>query len=55
MALTRISALFLVILFFSGIAGCGKIGPLYLPDESQAPSEESAQKITVDNSENKQD
>jgi len=55
MALTRISALFLVILFLSGSGGCGKIGPLYLPDESQAPSEESVQKITVDKAENKQE
>lgn len=42
MALRRISALFLVILFLSGFSGCGKIGPLYLPDESQAPEEKPA-------------
>jgi len=55
MALRRISALFLVILFISGFSGCGKIGPLYLPDESQAPKEEPAQKITVDKPVNKQE
>jgi len=48
MALRRISALFLVILFLSAFSGCGKIGPLYLPDESQTSKEEAAQKITGD-------
>jgi len=55
MALRRISALFLVILFLSGISGCGKIGPLYLPDESPAPKEESVQKITGDKPANQQE
>lgn len=53
MAVTRISALFLVIVFLSALSGCGKIGPLYLPDEPQAPSEEPVQKLTVDKPENK--
>jgi predicted small lipoprotein YifL len=33
MPLTRISALFFIILFISGISSCGKTGKLYLPDE----------------------
>jgi predicted small lipoprotein YifL len=33
MALIRISALFLLILFVLGTGGCGKTGALYLPDE----------------------
>jgi len=55
MALTRISALFLVILFLSGFSGCGKIGPLYLPDETEKASEEAVQKVTADKPENKQE
>jgi len=39
MALTRISALFLIMLFISGLSGCGKTGPLYLPDETPASKE----------------
>ena len=55
MALRRISALFLVILCLSAFSGCGKIGPLYLPDESQVTKEEAAQKITADNPANQQE
>lgn len=29
----RISALFFAMLLASGLSGCGKTGPLYLPDE----------------------
>jgi len=35
MAWIRISALFLMMLFITGITACGKMGPLYLPDESE--------------------
>jgi len=55
MALRRISALFLVILFLSAFSACGKIGPLYLPDESQATKQEAAQKISVDKPANQQE
>jgi len=33
MAWIRISALFIMMLFITGITACGKTGPLYLPDE----------------------
>ena len=39
MAVTRISALFFIILFIIGLSGCGKTGPLYLPDESKVNKE----------------
>ena len=42
MAVIRISALFFIILFFSGLSGCGKTGPLYLPDDTQVNSGKSA-------------
>lgn len=29
----RISALFFAMILISGLSGCGKTGPLYLPDE----------------------
>ncbi len=32
MAAKRISALFFMMLFISALNGCGKTGPLYLPD-----------------------
>ncbi|MCW8933190.1 MAG: lipoprotein [Gammaproteobacteria bacterium] len=55
MALRRISALFLVILFLSGFSGCGKIGPLYLSDESEVSKEEPVQKIIDDKPEMQQE
>lgn len=46
MAFTRFSALFLIMMFISGISSCGKIGPLYLPDETPEPSAETSMKLT---------
>jgi len=42
MALIRISALFLIFLYISGLSGCGKTGPLYLPEETQGTKENQA-------------
>lgn len=40
MAVIRISALFFIILFISGLSGCGKTGPLYLPDEAATSADD---------------
>jgi len=37
----RISALFFIVMLLAGIAGCGKTGPLYLPDEKPVSSEQT--------------
>jgi|GEM_PF-6938795 len=44
MAVTRNSALFLIILFIAGLSGCGKTGPLYLPDKNLESGANSSQK-----------
>ena len=36
----RISALFFIVILISGLAGCGKTGALYLPDNQAKPAEQ---------------
>jgi len=37
----RISGLFFIVMLLAGIAGCGKTGPLYLPDEKPVSLEQT--------------
>jgi len=43
MASLRISVLFLIVLFSSALAACGKTGPLYLPTDEPANPADSSQ------------
>ena len=37
-----------VVLLLAAVAGCGQMGPLYLPDEALAGEEEVAEAATVE-------
>jgi len=48
MASLRISALFLIMLFITGLSACGKTGPLYLPDDSVKQEKAEEQPTNLD-------
>ena len=41
MALPRISAIFLILMFTTALSACGKTGPLYLPESTEASQQQA--------------